>query len=356
MSLEASLAIARREFDVEVDVTVPAGRCLALVGPSGAGKSTVLGCIAGLLHPRRGRIAAGGGVWLDTSSGVDVAPQERRCGYLFQEYALFPHLSAWRNVAYGLAGDGRETKRERALELLRRLGVESVADARPRELSGGERQRVGLARALATEPAVLLLDEPLAALDASTKAEASRELLSVLSASHAPALLVTHDFSEAALLADEVAVIDSGTVVQTGTAAALSAAPASAFVAGFTGASVLTGVARAGDGGLTVVALDGGGTVVSADAAAGPVSVATYPWELSLEPPGARGETSALNHVDASVTTVTVIGNRARVGLATPQELVAEVTAASVDRLGLAAGAPVVVSFKATATRLLARA
>ncbi len=353
--LEVSLAVVRREFDVEVEISAPAGGCLALVGPSGAGKSTVLRGVAGLLRPETGRIAADGSVWLDTRAGIDLPPQERRCGYLFQEYALFPHLSARRNVAYGLRSVDRAARRETSLELLRRFGLEGLGGARPRELSGGERQRVALARALATDPRVLLLDEPLSALDSSTKAEASRELLSVLAESRAPALLVTHDFSEAALLADEVAVIDSGRVVQRGTPAALSAAPASAFVAGFTGASVLTGVAGPGAAGLAIVALDGGGTVASTDAAAGPVFVATYPWELSLEPPGTRGETSALNHVPATVTSVTVIGNRARLGLATPQELVAEVTAASVERLGLKAGAPVVATFKATATRLLPR-
>src|SRR5205807_154462 len=150
----------------------------------------------------------------------------------FQDYALFPHLSAWRNVGYALP---RERRRERAIELLARFGLEDRADARPGELSGGERQRVALARTLAAEPRVLLLDEPLAALDSRTRAHAGRELAATLSEVGVPALLVTHDFTEAALLADRVAVIDAGRVVQVGRPDELASAPASAFVADFTG-------------------------------------------------------------------------------------------------------------------------
>ena len=166
--------------------------------------------------------------------------RQRRCGYVFQDYALFPHLNAWQNVGYGLPRRGR---RERALELLERFGLADRAEARPRTLSGGERQRVALARALAPGPDVLLLDEPLSALDARTRAAAGRELAAVLHAAGVPALLVTHDFQEAALLGDRVGVIDGGRIVQIGSASELAAEPASPFVADFTGAVVLTGTA-----------------------------------------------------------------------------------------------------------------
>lgn len=354
--LRATFAVSRRSFTVDVDFEVAADECLALVGPSGAGKSTVLRAVAGLARPQRGRVSAAGTAWLDTDAGVDLAPQRRRCGYLFQEYALFPHLSAERNVAYGLASLDRSARRVRALELLERFGIGDLAEARPAQLSGGERQRVALARALGSDPQVLLLDEPLAALDVGTRAEASRELGAALAESRAPAILVTHDFAEAALLADRVAVIDSGRFVQVGTPAALSSTPESAFVAGFTGAVVLRGVARPGANGLTAVDLDGGGTVTSVDPGRGPVSVATYPWEIALEPPASAAETSALNRLAATVTTVTVVGNRARVGLVTPQPIAAEVTGASLERLGLRPGARVTATFKATASRLVPHA
>jgi molybdate transport system ATP-binding protein len=165
-------------------------------------------------------------------------------------------------------------------------------------------------------------------------------------------VLVTHDFGQAALLGDRVAVIDAGRIVQLGAAAELAAAPASGFVADFTGANVLSGVARPAEAGLTRIELDGGGAVVSAEPADGPVSVSVYPWEVELEPPGSDHAGSARNRVDAKVTTVTVLGARVRVGLSAPQPLTAEITDASLERLGLKPGSSVVATWKAAATRL----
>jgi molybdate transport system ATP-binding protein len=219
------------ELELDATLTVAPRECLALAGPSGAGKTSVLRTVAGLLRPRAGRVICGGDVWLDTARGIDVPPERRRCGYLFQEYALFGHLSAWRNVAYALHETPRGEREDRARELLDRFGLAARADARPATLSGGERQRVALARALARRPAALLLDEPLSALDARTRAAAARELAGVIRDAGVPVLLVTHDFAEAALLGDRVAVMDGGRVLQDGSASALAAAPASAFVA-----------------------------------------------------------------------------------------------------------------------------
>jgi molybdate transport system ATP-binding protein len=338
-------------LDLEVAFEVGDGECLAVAGPSGAGKTSVLRVVAGLLRPERGVVEVGGDTWLDTERGVDVDPERRRCGYLFQEYALFPHLSAWQNVAYPLRGPDR---RERALELLERFGVAGLADARPRTLSGGERQRVALARALARRPRVLLLDEPLSALDARTRAHAARELAAVLREVEVPALLVTHDFVEAATLGDRVGIVDAGRVLQQGTPSELAAAPRSAFVADFTGAVVLTGLARAGADGLTHVELDGGGAVTSTDRAEGRVAVSVYPWEIAIEPPDEAPHGSVQNRLPAEVLTVTVLGNRVRLGLAGPQPLAAEVTRASADALGLRPGVGVTASWKAAATRLVA--
>ncbi len=343
-----------RELELDVELGVDGDGCAAIVGPSGAGKSTVLRIIAGLRRPDPGRVVMGEEVWLDSGRGIDLRPEERACGFMFQDYALFPHLSAWRNVAFGMPGP-RQDRRGRALEQLRRFGVEKLADARPTSLSGGERQRVALARSLARDPSVLLLDEPLAALDTRTRAHAGRELVDALRGTRALAIVVTHDFSEAAMLADEIFVMDEGRIVQRGTAAELSARPASAFVADFAGSVVLNGTARPGADGLTQVELDGGGVLQSTDLIRGPVAALVFPWEISLEPGGAAHESSALNRLAVEVISVTEIGNRARIGLSSPQPLVAEVTVESIRSLALRPGIRLTATWKATATRLVAR-
>jgi molybdate transport system ATP-binding protein len=343
-----------RELELEVELAVEGRSCVAIVGPSGAGKSTVLRIVAGLRHPDRGRVSVDGVTWLDSDRGIDLPPEERTCGFMFQEYALFPHLNAWRNVAFGIPGSSAE-RRVRALALLRRFGVEDLADARPGAISGGERQRVALARALARGPGVLLLDEPLSALDTRTRASAGRELLTALRDAQVPAIVVTHDFAEAALLAEEICVMDRGRIVQRGSAAELSARPASAFVADFAGSVVLNGTARSEGHGLTRIDLDGGGLLHSTDTVEGPVAASVFPWEIGLEPADAEPHGSALNRLAVEVVSVTEVGNRVRVGLAAPQPLVAEVTAASMRSLGLRRGLRVDATWKATATRLVPR-
>lgn len=353
--LQVDVSHAVGDIRLTVAFAVASHRCLALAGPSGAGKTTILRLIAGTQRPDRAHIAFGEDVWVDTTARTWVPPERRRCGYVFQDYALFPHLSAWRNVAYGARTHGRSERRAAAIRLLDRFGLADRADARPHELSGGERQRVALARALAAEPAVLLLDEPLAALDPRTRASAARELAVTLRELGLPALLVTHDFSEAALLGDEIGVIDAGEIVQRGTASELAAAPASAFVADFTGAVVLTGTARAPRDGLTVVDLDGGGTAASTDAGSGRVALTVFPWEITIRTAGGRDhDDSAQNRVQARVLSVTEVGNRVRVGLLAGQPLVAEVTTQSAGELALAVGSEVIAAWKATATRLVA--
>jgi molybdate transport system ATP-binding protein len=340
-------------LELRATLEVPPGDCLALAGPSGAGKSTLLRIIAGLVLPDRGRVDCHDEVWLDTTRGVNVEPERRRCGYVFQDYALFGHLRVWQNVAYPLRAEPRAQRRARAQELLERFGIGELADARPGTLSGGERQRVALARALARQPSALLLDEPLSALDTRTRARAARELSSSLREIDVPTVLVTHDFSEAALLGDQVAIIDNGRIIQQGSASELAAAPATAFVADFTGAVVLTGTARPGPDGLTVVDLDGGGTVTAIDHARGPVAVSVYPWEITIEPANAQRAGSAQNHLTVEIVSITSVGNRVRLGLAGPQTLAAEITETAARELHLATGTHVTATWKAAATRLL---
>jgi molybdate transport system ATP-binding protein len=296
-------------------------------------------------------VSCGDEVWLDTERRIAIPPEQRSCGYMFQEYALFPHLRAWENVAYGLRHLPRQARRSRAQALLERLAIGKLAEIKPAELSGGERQRVALARAIAREPSVLLLDEPLAALDARSRGAAALELQEVLRELSRPALIVSHEFDEAAQLGKEVAVVERGRIVQRGSPTDLAGNPKTPFVADLTGASVLTGTAFAAEEGLTAVKLDGGGRVVSTDPATGRVAASVFPWQITLEATG-PAISSAQNRLAATVASLAQLGNRVRVRLTLPQTLVAEVTEVAARELGLVPGRQVTASWKATATRL----
>ena len=271
--LALDVSVGLRSFDLEAALEVGA-ETVALAGPSGAGKTTLLRAVAGLVRPRRGRIALADSVWFDRARRIDLAPERRSVGVVFQEYALFPHMSVRDNVAF--AG------RDRADSLLQRLGIADLSGARPAAISGGERQRVALARALARDPAVLLLDEPLAALDAHTRASVRRELRVLLDGLRLPTLVVTHSFADAAALADRIAVLVAGRVRQTGTAQELVAQPADAFVAAFTGAVVVGARAEPLPAGGSRLLLAGGGELRGATAATGDVQVALRPWDVEL--------------------------------------------------------------------------
>lgn len=290
-ALSVDLVMQLRAFELHAALEV-GEETLALVGPSGAGKTTVLRCVAGLARPDRGRVALGGHVWGELPRGPWLAPERRAAGYVFQDHALFPHLSVRRNVAFG--------GRARVDDLLERFGIAALADAKPREISGGERQRVALARALARSPEVLLLDEPLSALDTDTRLRVRGELRALFDELRLPTLLVTHDFRDALALADRIGVIVEGTVRQVGTPGELMAAPADAFVATFTGGHVAGGVAvypwdatvrsgaPDGDAGLFVVA--GPAEEVVFDAGRSLVRVGGLVGEAAAGESIARGE------------------------------------------------------------------
>jgi molybdate transport system ATP-binding protein len=337
-TLASAFRLALRSFELSLALDVE--RTVALVGPSGAGKSSVLRVIAGLARPEAGRVDLDGEVWVDVERRIFRPPEERRVGLVFQEYALFPHLSVRQNVAYG--GKGR------ADELLERFGLSHLAAVRPGALSGGERQRVALARALAREPGVLLLDEPLAALDAHTKASVRVELEQLLRGLDLPTLIVTHDYEDAVALADRVGVLVEGKLRQLGSPAELVARPDDPFVASFTGANLLRGHAERIEGGLTSIRLETGEVVYSTDLARGKVGVVVYPWDVVVG--RAQVDGSAMNLLGGEIASVVQVGNRVRVRIG---PLTAEVTAASAEKLELVRGGTAFVSFKATGTRLV---
>jgi molybdate transport system ATP-binding protein len=334
------VTVPLRAFELRLSLDVDS--TVALVGPSGAGKSTVLNAIAGLVRPVAGSIRCGDETWFDAARGVFRRPEERRVGLVFQDYALFPHLTVRQNIEYA--------RRHAADEYLRRFRIGHLEDARPGSLSGGERQRVALARALARDPEILLLDEPLSALDAHTKVDVRAELQELLAGLEIPALLVTHDFEDAAALADRLGVLVDGELRQSGSPADLVARPADPFVASFTGANLLHGQPDGGGAADTTrVRLEDGTVIATSDHGAGPVTLAVYPWDVTIS--RTRPDDSALNVILGAITAITELGNRARVTIG---PLSAEITVDSLRRLGLEPGQQVYASFKATGTRVVA--
>jgi ABC-type sulfate/molybdate transport systems ATPase subunit len=339
-NLDLSIISALRSFTLDVELSI-ARETVALVGPSGAGKTTVLRAIAGLRRPDSGHIALGAHTWFDSSARVDLAPERRSVGLVFQEYALFPHLTVRANVAFGGA--------TRVDELLERFAISHLAAVKPANLSGGERQRVALARALARDPSVLLLDEPLSALDAHTRAVVRGELQDLLAQLALPSLLVTHDFNDAAALADRIGVVIDGRLRQLGSAHELIEHPADAFVVSLTGGNLLTGTATSRHHGGSEIALDTGGVVCSDERADGRVNVAVYPWEITVHPANHTNGTM-LNEINAPITSLTPAGGRIRVRIG---PLTAELDHHDVERVGLHRGQPATASFTPANTRLI---
>jgi len=232
VSHRLSVEITKRLPEFTLDVAWSAGDGVAvLFGPSGAGKTLTLQCLAGLIRPDTGRIVVDDRVLFDSATGVDLRPQHRRVGYVFQGYALFPHLTVGQNVAFGLRDRPRAERLARAAEVMERLGLAGLEHRRPGELSGGQRQRVALGRALAIDPPLLLLDEPLSALDAPLRRSLRDELRAILRGWGTAAVLVTHDFTEAYQLADRIVIYQGGRVIQSAPRAELLWQPASEAVA-----------------------------------------------------------------------------------------------------------------------------
>ena len=361
--MSGSLTVRVRRHLVDAELVIPLGGppVTVLFGPSGAGKTTLLRCVAGLEQPETGSLVAfGDEVWCD--DGRHVPARSRRVGLLFQDHALFPHLDVDANVAYGLRGVPRSQRGARVSEALATAGAEHLAGRRVEELSGGEAQRVALARALAPRPRLLLLDEPLSALDTPTRSRLRVDLREVLVRSGTPTLLVSHDRTEVLTLADRVAVVVGGRVLQVGSPAAVFGRPADAAVAHVVGVETAApGVVRSRGQGVLGVELGSGACRLTAvdvpgEAALGPgdeVLVCIRAEDVALELPGRDGPSSPRNHLPGTVTAVAVDGPLVRVDVDCGFPLAAYITRPAREELGLVPGSAVVASVKSPAVHLV---
>ena len=357
MSLDLSGVIEVDDFEVAIDITVERGETVAIVGPNGSGKSTVLRAVAGLHPISSGRLSFGAEVWDDPSSNRFVAARRRGVGAVFQSYLLFDHLSALDNVAFGLRAGRVDKRHARSLAraALDRLGLDDVGDQMPASLSGGQAQRVALARALVLEPAVVLLDEPFAALDATTRGVVRHDLPRWLAESRAadgePAsrVVVTHDPVDAHAIADRVVVLEAGCVTQVGTPAELTTQPRSTYVADLMGTNVLHGTLSG-----SVFAVEHGSSLIvgAHEAGDGPSIAAIRPAAVSLHRHQPEG--SPRNVWETSILAIDRSNDRVRVRLGIPFELVVEVTEAGLAALGAGAGDQVWASVKASEIMVVA--
>ena len=343
MSLEAQVALTLGRLELEVELVVATGELVVLLGPNGAGKTILLRALAGLVALERGRVVLDDQVLDDVAAGTHLPTERRPVGFVFQDYLLFPHLSALENVAFGLRARGlaKAEARKRASGWLEWVGLAEHAGSRPRTLSGGQAQRVALARAMVSDPRLLLLDEPLAALDAATRTEVRRDLRRHLASFDGTRLLVTHDPLEAMALADRLVVLEGGRVTQTGSPAEVSGRPRSRYVAELVGVNLYRGHA---DG--SAVELEGGGRLVVADGHRGQVFAAVHPRAVALH--RHRPEGTPRNSWPGTADALEVIGDRVRVRMTGSVPIVAEVTPAAASELRLADGGPVWATVKAT--------
>jgi molybdate transport system ATP-binding protein len=362
--LEAHVVASRgRGFRLDVELAMAPGRSVALLGPNGSGKSTLVSALAGLLPLDGGRISLGARVLDDPGRGIFVPPEARRIGVVFQDYVLFPHLSAIENIAFGLRsrGETRAGALDAAEDWMRRLELDGLQHRKPGDLSGGQAQRVALARALITEPDLLLLDEPLAALDVTTRVRLRRTLVDHLEHFPGPRLLITHDPTEAFLLADEIYVLEQGVITQVGSADDIRLRPRTSYIADLAGSNLFVGQAERG-----IVRIHGHGAEPASERdpsrgphhdlhvadtrITGPVLATVHPRAIALH--RQRPDGSPRNTWQTRVARVEHYGDRVRLQVGQPLPLVVEVTPDALRELDLATGSEVWVSIKATEIRV----
>ncbi|MEU8826000.1 ABC transporter ATP-binding protein [Streptomyces sp. NPDC048636] len=343
--LDAHLVVARGDFRLDLRLTAAPGEVVALLGPNGAGKTTALRALAGLTPLTAGSLWLDGQALEEPERRIATPPEARPVGVVFQDYLLFPHLTALDNVAFGprCHGLSKTEARAEATDWLARLGLAAHAHAKPRRLSGGQAQRVALARALATRPRLLLLDEPLAALDARTRLDVRAQLRRHLADFEAVAVLVTHDPLDAMVLADRLVVVEHGGVVQEGTPAEISRRPRTDYIASLVGLNLYQGRA---DG--HTVTLDGGTAITTTEDLTGPVFVAFPPSAVTLHRD--HPDASARNVWRAEVAGLESHGDQIRVELTGELPLLADLTTVAVAELGLQPGRTVWATLKAAQT------
>jgi molybdate transport system ATP-binding protein len=351
--LELRVASRRGGFELDLALEAHAGGTTVIVGESGAGKTSVLRLAAGLDRPVAGRVALDGEVYTDTAAGIHVPPWRRSVGYVSQDYALFPHLSVADNVAFGLraAAVPRGEIQTRVARVLERTEVAALAGRKPSTLSGGQQQRVALARALVLAPRLLLLDEPLAALDLQTRRQVRGELRRLLREVETTTLYVTHSPMEALLFGDRIVVLEAGRISQAGDRDDLLRHPRTRYVAELVGTNFFAGRAAATGAAATVRTADGDLAISRAEDPAD-LFVTVDPRDITLHT--RRPEGSAQNVFTGPILELAPEppgGERVRVALGTRPPLVAEVTREAVASLGLAEGITVHASFKATGIR-----
>jgi molybdate transport system ATP-binding protein len=333
------------ELDAALQVPLEESSVTVLFGPSGSGKTTLLRVLAGLERPDSGKILFRGAVWFDGARGFAMEPQQRRAAFLFQDYALFPHLTVMENVAYAAS-------RETAAAMLERFGIAELAGRLPRAISGGQQQRVALARALASQPALLLLDEPLSALDAATRIRTRRELRQALIESRVPSIVVTHDRAEAIALGDRMAVMAGGSIRQVGQVEEVFRRPADALVAESVGVeNVLSGQVVGHGAGLVTVVVSGRNLQAIDSGETGTVHACIRAEDIAVALHQAA-DSSIRNRLAGVVQAVTVEGALARVEIDCGFPLIALVTAQSAAELALAPGDTVSAVVKATAVHI----
>jgi molybdate transport system ATP-binding protein len=343
VTLHADVHLELGSLRLHVVLDVGPREVVAVLGPNGAGKTTLLRALAGLEPLSGGRVELSGDVLEEPATGIRLPPERRPIGLVFQDYVLFPNLTAIENVAFGLRCRGvrRSEARSEAARWLERLGASDLAGRKPSRLSGGQAQRVALARALAIRPRMLLLDEPMSSLDVTARAEIRRRLREHLATFEGIKLLVTHDPAEALGLADRIVVLENGAVTQSGSPSEVAARPRSPYAADLAGVNLLRGHASEG-----VLSLEAGGTVNLADRVEGDVFAVVHPRAVAVYVHAPEG--SPRNVWPGRVADVDLEGERVRLRVEAAVPLVAEITGAAHRSLGLAHGAEVWTAVKAT--------
>ncbi len=342
--LDARLVVSRGDtFTLDVSLSIPPGRTVALLGPNGAGKSTVVAAIAGLLPLDEGHITLDGRTLDDPGGNVLMPAEDRSIGVVFQDYVLFPHLTVVENVEFGLRSrkTPRREARQQAIEWLERIGLDDLADRKPGDLSGGQAQRVALARALITRPELLLLDEPLAALDATTRVDLRRTLGDHLNQFSGPRMVITHDPTEAFLLADEIHVIEDGAITQVGTPDDIRLRPRTSYIADLAGSNLVLGTAAHGTVTTGTHQLHIADTHIT-----GAVLAAIHPRAIVIDRHQPDG--SPRNTWEATVIRIEHYGDRVRLQTGDPLPLTAEITPDALNDLEIVEGSGVWISIKAT--------